>query len=295
MKQITLEALKKAPWFEPLIREVQEASRRITERKQTDRPALEKQVKSLEDDIRGWSLSLAKPDLPAAVRGQIEIKLNQAILQTQELECRLDELEAVEVETQRIITPELVLTRLQQLAEVLAQGNPTRGNLELSLHIDKITCFQDGRVVVRTCRLGVLAGAVPLMTSDSQGVSEPCPPMESERKARPRRRGRLRIDDVDRDSHALREALFTAADVDRFANLEPHWFWEEVFQLPKKIPWYKAHASEVAEKKKNTGWLPPQLAAHFGKSAPTIRLALKWAAVSESQPIEPTSSNEAFA
>jgi len=39
----------------------------------------------------------------------------------------------------------------------------------------------------------------------------------------------------------------------------------------------------VAAKKKETGWSPPKLAEHVGKSIPTIRLALRLAEEQGSQ------------
>jgi hypothetical protein len=40
----------------------------------------------------------------------------------------------------------------------LARNNPTLGNLELSMHIDRIDCYDDGKVVLRTCKLGAVRG-----------------------------------------------------------------------------------------------------------------------------------------
>jgi hypothetical protein len=52
-----------------------------------------------------------------------------------------------------------------QVNEILAAENPTRGNLELSLHIDSIRCFRGGRVVMRTCKLGALDGVAKLVAN----------------------------------------------------------------------------------------------------------------------------------
>ncbi len=62
-----------------------------------------------------------------------------------------------------MVDAQQVVDRLNRLAEVLAAQNPSHTNLELSLHIDAIRCYQDGRVVVRTCKLGGLAGSTDLL------------------------------------------------------------------------------------------------------------------------------------
>jgi hypothetical protein len=62
-----------------------------------------------------------------------------------------------------------VLSRVEKLADVLAANNPTMGNLELSFHIDRIDCFSDGRVEMRTCKLGALTGAADLVADYDGG------------------------------------------------------------------------------------------------------------------------------
>ena len=47
-----------------------------------------------------------------------------------------------------------VAAQLTRLADLLGGDNPSCGNLELSMHIDRIDCFQDDKVDIRTCKLG---------------------------------------------------------------------------------------------------------------------------------------------
>jgi hypothetical protein len=56
-----------------------------------------------------------------------------------------------------------VLARIHTLSDVLANNNPTRGNLELSPHIDRITCSRDGSVELRVCKLGSLPDVIDML------------------------------------------------------------------------------------------------------------------------------------
>jgi DNA invertase Pin-like site-specific DNA recombinase len=270
---LTLEALQRTEWFGPLVRQVQEELDRLAAEQQDDGPALEKEVQDLRDQVRGWSQSLAKSDLPPAVRSVIEKDFNDALQRQRELERQLAERQAPHQGVRAVVEPEQVVARLNRLAEVLAQNNPTRGNLELSMHIDHIRCHKDGLVIVRTCKLGALAGAVELLADLPGGGGEPAAQTGSDSGVRPRRRARRRTDGDDEDLERLWETAVMAADVHRFSRLGPEWFAEDAFRMPQC--WSDEHAVEVATKKQETGWSPVELAAHFGKSAPTIRLALR--------------------
>jgi hypothetical protein len=275
MKRFTLEALQRTSWFGPLVQQVQQELDRLAAGQEDRRPALEKELQDLQDQGRGWLLSLAKPDLPATVRSTIEADLAKLLQRQQELEHQLAEVTALQQQARAVVDPEQVVDRLNRLAEVLAQNNPSRGNLELSLHIDQIRCHQDGRVVVRTCKLGALAGVMGLVSNTPAAEAGPPATLGQDQVATPRRRARLRIDSADENAEELREAAVTVADVHRFAGLGPEWFWEDTIQIPRRTCWSEEHAAEVAARKQETGWSLAKLADHFGKSIPTIRLALK--------------------
>ena len=109
---------------------------------------------------------------------------------------------------------------------ILAKQNPTLGNLELSLHIDKIVCSPDGTVTMRTCKLGALTEAVDLLASGDGDEAGKSVDIEHDDNSNPnyrvtrRRRGRLRVADADDGSVDMRALADFAADPDRFAGLE---------------------------------------------------------------------------
>jgi hypothetical protein len=283
MKRFSLESLERTSWFGPLVQQVQQELDRLAAGHEDHRPALEKELRDLEDQVRGLSQSLAKPDLPPAVRFTIESDLEKLLRRQQEVEHRLAEVNALRQQARAVLDPQPVVDRLNRLDDVLAQNNPTRGNLELSLHIDHVRCYQDGQVVVRTCKLGALAGAVELVGGAKAPEVESPAGLSQGQAATPRRRARLRIDSADEDLKELREAAVTAADVHRFAGLGPEWFWEDAFQLPRKTCWSEEHAAAVAAKKQETGSSLARLAEQFGRSIPTIRRALQLAQEQEVQ------------
>jgi uncharacterized protein (DUF433 family) len=162
----------------------------------------------------------------------------------------------------------------------MATNNPTMGNIELSLHIDRIDCFSDGSVAMRTCKLGSLADVVPLLVTDDDTATD----CEVKREVHhdgttqvtPRRRARLRVDHDVGDTEYLQAAADMAADPNRFSGLDDQWFWEDVFRIPERQSWAQQHATAVAEAR-TKGWTMEKVAAHFGKTVPTIRAALKYA------------------
>jgi len=135
-----------------------------------------------------------------------------------------------------------------------------RTNLELSLHIDAIHCHRDGRVVVRTCKLGALTGCADLLAQPDFSPIQAAPNNENALAAKPRRRAIRRVITDDSDAADLQSAAHRAADVDRFAGLGPEWFWEDTFQIPSKVCWLQQNAVSVAAKRQDTAWSVAQLA-----------------------------------
>jgi hypothetical protein len=275
MARWTVQQLQKTNWFGPLLELIQQELDRLSAEQRDVRPALEKEREQLRQQIQGWSLSLAKPDLSPAVRAVIEKDMELAVRRQQEVGKQLAEVDALRRQAQAVIDAQQVVDRLNRLAEVLAAQNPSRTNLELSLHIDAIRCHQDGRVVVRTCKLGALAGSTDLLARPQDASPQGAAGDSTAMAAKPRRRAVRRVGDGDGDQAALQAAAHQAADVDRFAGLGPAWFWEDTFQVPRNTCWSEEHAASVAAKKQETGWSLAKLAKHFGKSIPTIRLTLK--------------------
>ena len=270
--------LQQLDWYPELIEYIRQALRHRAEHQHNQRPSLEHELQALQAKKKGWSLSLAKPNLNANVRDAIEVEWAKAVAREQEIEATLQELNGREHLVEELVDPAGILDRLNRLADILAANNPTMGNLELSLHIDRIDCYADGKVILRTCKLGALTGAADLLADKPSGDNGKRQAGDRDaHQGRPRRRARLRVEDLDGSYPELRHAADMAADSDRFAGLQDDWFWEDRFQIPRRISWAEKNAAQVA-KKRAEGLTMVQLAAHFGKSVPTIRESLKYAA-----------------
>lgn len=272
-------ALQTTSWFSELCALVERELLRLRRRQNDLRPALEAERERLEAQIRGWTQSLGKPDLDSAVRAAVEESLRGAFERQREIEATLAEREAADRIVEGALDPRQVADRLDHLADVLALNNPSLGNLELSLYIDTITCDFGGRVVLRTCRLGALTDAMELLrTGDPPPAPEPDDSDDGQPgRVRPRRRARLRVDDADNGGRDLQGLADWAADPHRFDGLPARWFQEEVFQVPVKKSWAERHAADVARRRIG-GMTVAALAAHFGRSVPTIRASLRHAA-----------------
>jgi hypothetical protein len=280
MRKWTAESVARAPWFEGLRAQIQAELDRLAAGREDRRPALEEELRVLRQRIQGWTLSLADPALSPAVRKTLQDNLEGALAEQTGAEARLRQAEAEQGQARRVVTAEEVADRLSRLADILAADDPTRANIELALHIEAVRGFQDGRVIVRTCKLGALAGDWAFAEAGgepSSGLGEKGP--ASPYPGKPRRLARRRLSGEDADSAELREEAESVCEADRFAVLGPEWFWEDEFTLPgRREGWASTNAPAVARKRRETGWTHARLAAHFGKSLPTIRAALKRAA-----------------
>ena len=263
-------------WYRKLLAEVQIEYDRLVDRQQVQAPALEQEKTGLQRQVQGWSQSLAKPDLDPHVRDDVENKYAAALRRIAEIEATIASRSAEVKQIQSVVDPEAVADRLNRLAEVLAGTNPSMGNIELAHHIDVINCYDDGRVVVRNCRLGAMADAVELFSVPDQSDIEKRPVSTSRKrmKVMPRRLAQRRIDSGEAPTGDLKARAIWATDPNRFANLDDRWFEEIVFHVPKKTSWAEKHAPCVATCRK-MGFKEEQLAAHFKKTLPTIRRALR--------------------
>ncbi len=265
-------------WLAPLVADVRQEVVCATATEPNLAAAWDQELKDLLAKQSGWALSLANPDLNPAIRAVIESEWNKAIIRQQELECLLADREHSQERLDEAVDSQKVLNRLGRLPEILALNNPTRGNLELSLHIDRIDCFQDGRIVMWTCKLGALAGTVEMLARNEDHCSaHGAAPADSNvggaAQATPRRRARLRVD----GGADVKAAVNTAADPNRFAGLDDRWFWADVFQIPEKVWPFQEMAIEVAIQRLAER-THEELASQFGVTVPTIRKALAYAA-----------------
>lgn len=274
------ERLDSLPWLQPLLEQVRLRLEELGRRGPDLRPAIDQEIAEIDGKIAGWSQSLANPQLAPDVRRAIEANWKDASERRQELENLLAERDAQNEHVLEAVDPTQVIDRLDRLAEIMATSNPTMGNIELSLHIDRIDCFSDGSVAMRTCKLGSLADVAPLLAIEDDATTE-CDDKsdvhhDATTQVTPRRRARLRVNDDGGDTEYLQAAADMAADANRFSGLDDQWFWEDVFRIPERQSWVQQHATAVAEAR-SKGWTMEKVAAHFRKTVPTIRAALKHA------------------
>src|SRR4051794_41173050 len=125
-------------WFAPLCAEIERELQRLSHTQPDRRSGLGEGVTTPQESIPGWAQSLAKPDLSPIVREDLEAQYVEAKTRLQELEVALMALEGQSAQRQHVLDPAMALARLHRLADVLASGNVTLGNLELGRHIDRI-------------------------------------------------------------------------------------------------------------------------------------------------------------
>ncbi len=272
-----VDKLTALPWLHDLMNQVRERLAELQTQQCELRPDLQHEYQQLEAYSKGWGASLANPDLATALRRSIEAEYGNALERMEEIEASLVAQDAPADHADTVVDPDEVLVRLQSLADVLSDNHPTLGNLEFSLHIDKIICSPDGGVVLRTCKLGGLTGVAELMVEESETVGASNGDNPSAQTATPRRRGRPRLGDADDDRDELRALAEFATDTNRFSGLPEDWFWHDEFVIPEKIWPFQEMAIAVAEDRL-TGLTHEELAEKHNVTVPTIRKALMHAA-----------------
>jgi hypothetical protein len=293
MERWTAADVKKTTWFNPVMDQIRVGIGSVAAEHDRTKPQLEAEHAHLQQQLQGWSLSLAKTDLSVALRALITKDAEAAVQRQQEIETELGQLDALRRFTEGEKQVEKAAEQLSRLADALDAQNQSWTNLELSLHIDAIRCYQDGRVMVRTCKLGALPDYVHFFDRPDDVTSEPDMPDSAAIPARPRRRARRRVVVEHDDPAELRAAAHVAADVDRFAGLGPEWFWEDTLQPVKKLSWAEEYAARVLARQKETGWSLAKLAKEFGKSRPTIKSAIDHAETQAATSAAGASANQA--
>jgi hypothetical protein len=265
------------PWLPELLAMVRQEQQRLRA-DEPDRSAAEtEELRQLEQQLSGWAMTLGNPQLPQAVRTDIEERYTQGKQRQQELRQSVGARKALQEHLDRTLDAGTVVAALRHLGEVLAGYNPTLGNLELSKHIDVIVCHADGRVEMRGTMLGLFDGAVELLGRREERSAATPPPAGGYDPVVPRRRGRLRLPNLSAEGEGLAGPAETSLDPERFAGLPPSFFWTESLPIEADPCWSEAHAAEVA-RMRTEGRTHAQLAALFHVSMPTIRKALRIAA-----------------
>ena len=268
-----VDKLQSLPWLPDLLEQVRIRLSELRKSPNDLRPALKQEHQQHKENAIGWSTSLANPNLAASVRSNLEDQWAAALQRTQEIENIISELESQSLQDERLVDEEEVLTRLECLADVLAAHNPTLGNLELSLHIDRIDCSPGGKVVMRTCKLGALTETIDLLSEVAKGNGNTHD--SAAKLVTPRRRGRPRLGDADENRGELRTLAEFATDPDRFAGLGDEWFWEDEFQIPARpLSWAAENADAVFQRRQEKRLSYAKLADEFDVTPPTARAAV---------------------
>jgi hypothetical protein len=235
------------------------------------------ELRQLEQQLTGWSMTLGNPQLPQAVRADIEAHYARGKQRQQDLLRSVAARKALQDQLDRTLDAKTVIAALHRLGEILAGYNPTLGNLELSKHIDVILCYSDGRVEMRGTMLGLFEGAIELLGGRGNHAATCLETTCGHSPVVPRRRGRLRVPNLSAEGEGLIGAADTSLDPERFAGLPPSFLWTESLQIGENSYWSEQHAAEVARMRKE-GRTHEQLAALFAVTVPTIRKALHIAA-----------------
>ncbi len=266
-------------WLEELVAEIRAELPRLAERGQDRRPLLQRELADVEARIAGWTQSLANPSLPTAVRQRIETEFNEAIVRKQEVETELGGLDHEAKRVDQVLDVDLAVERLRHLDDVLARDNPTAVNVELVQHVEQILVHPDGRVEMRTHRLGIFEGLPELLALPTDSGD---PPSAAERAPQPNGAVKPRRALLTRHTSDLAVLDGSSRSPDRvplgLVTLPEKWVNVDVVRAPQRHSWAHLHAQEVGEKRTETAWSQRKLAEHFGVTSPTIRHALRIAA-----------------
>jgi DNA invertase Pin-like site-specific DNA recombinase len=246
------------------------------QRLQADRPdeaaVARDELRQLEKQLAGWLQTLGNPQLAAAVRSEIETCFARGKERQQAL---IGSLRRLVHPTANEPVPDLqaVVGCLHRLDKVLANFNPTLGNLEISKHVEAVDCDADGGIELRGTRFGVLDGAIELLSQGNGSGRNRATDAAGFGPVVPRRRGRLRVPNLSKHETApIEGAPILAMDPGDQAVLPRS--WAEPGSVGPKQSWSEEHAIEVARLRR-AGRTHEELAAHFRVSVPTIRKCLR--------------------
>lgn len=266
----------------PAYRELKEQVQREFERLSASQPHQSEVVQAKLEDCRkrqnSYLVSLGKSSISGTVRELIEQQLEATCAELNQLEADLQACASISERFSRCLTADQIAAKLNRLSDVLASHNIPAMNLCLAQHIATISCDFQGRVQVKTCKLGALAEIREFLHSkpdheigqdamDDDGVYPGAPQRLS-------RRDTGTAFELESDALAANEF---ATDPHRFSGLGPEWFSVDEFELPKRQSWAKENALIVANSRLESPCSLGTLAARFAKTKPTIMDALRFA------------------
>lgn len=261
-------------WFPEMVALVQQSVDEMSQAKPDMIAAKKEQIAKIEAKLQGWQMTLGQPNLPLSVCEDIFEKYDAGKAEIADLQSELNQIEAFEQQLNHVIDPNAVLERLQRLDQLLADGNPTLLNIELSKHIEEIRIDRNGTVMMRGTNLGVFDGAIDLLSLP--GVNTTDDPGEVEgkgfEKVRPRKRARRRVSSLTGDNDLSAVDAHRGLDPARFAGLADQFMWEEKFVIKPRQHWYQANADQIYKEWLETGNIA-ELVRRHGVSRPTIRRA----------------------
>jgi DNA invertase Pin-like site-specific DNA recombinase len=272
-------------WLPPLMDEVRKALDALVEHDPQRQQVLEAELGGIRQKLAAWQQSLGKADLDFRLREALETHCGESYARVAELERELEQLGAAARNSKQLFDQQPVLESLARLGELLRGGNVTRTHLELSRHVQRIDVFADGRIAMRTCRLGAMEGVVAMLRNAANvpATAEVAPGTGTDsavQQVKARRRGRLRTEGTHDgslcDNGTDADPSTAAQDPDRFAGLDSRWISVDLIEVPPQGCWAAENAEAVrAHRQQYPHLTQQQLAEHFKVSRPTIRQALK--------------------
>ena len=234
--------LMQSQQFHELLTEVQQLYDQHQPDLANQQVTLEAERDELHRQCQGWRSSLSNPELSPDVRRMLEADLSNAIDRIKDIDGKLQEVSSAANRRREAIDAEAVADQLIALEELMGGDNASAANVMLAQHIAEIRCDPQGKVVIRTCRLGALANPQQIALSELQSNSS-----GSDEQSRSRRRTRRDVGAAFEDDDYGRAANDFAVDPRRYSGLAPEWFTEDTFDVPPKMSWSEEHARQVAE------------------------------------------------
>jgi DNA invertase Pin-like site-specific DNA recombinase len=236
-----------------------------------------RQVADLEEQIRGWSQTLAKPQLAAVLRQDIEQRYEAALALQQELQRQEAEDEAAERQLRKALDLDSVRGAMVEFVENLDRLNPTLQNLELSKHVEAIWCDAADAIELRGVDLGFFEGAMDFLARTQNVASGPAVASDSKYSpVVPRVRGRLNVPNLTAEPGLLGLADDTCLDPRRFAGLPEQFFWTQSIELAPKVWPGEAKADQIVHLRLKR-LTHPEIAEKVELSIPTVRKMIRQA------------------